>query len=119
VVLCTYPIEYLAAMTAQVNPEATSSLYDALAAHAGVRRLVTVDDPRVASDVLVRSDGARFVWLVSQATEPVTVKPQLAAGSRLATLDGADTGGAVVLAPLGVGVFRLTDGDDRVTASRA
>jgi endo-1,4-beta-mannosidase len=98
VVLCTYPIEYLAAMTAQVNPEATSSLYDALAAHAGVRRLVTVDDPRVASDVLVRSDGARFVWLVSQATEPVTVKPQLAAGSRLATLDGADTGGAVVLA---------------------
>ena len=56
-VLCTYPLEHMAAATPRVNPEATSTMYDALAAHAGVRRLVTVDDPRVACDVLVHSDG--------------------------------------------------------------
>src|ERR1035438_5703906 len=46
-VLCTYPIEHMAAVTPAVNPEAASVLYDALAVHAGVSRLVTVDDPRV------------------------------------------------------------------------
>jgi endo-1,4-beta-mannosidase len=107
VVLCTYPIEHMAAVTPRVNPEATSAIYDALATHAGVLRLVTSDDPRVASDVLVRSDGHRFAWLVSQADEPVTVKPGLAAGLRLTHLDGgaADTG--VTLPPFGVSVLRL------------
>jgi endo-1,4-beta-mannosidase len=106
-VLSTYPIEHMAAVTPRVNPEATSAIYDALAAHAGVLRLVTSDDPRIASDVLVRSDGHRFAWLVSQADEPVTVKPGLAAGLRLTHLDGtaADTG--VTLPPFGVSVLRL------------
>ena len=31
------------------------------------RRPVTVDDPRVAADVLIRADGSRFAWLVSHA----------------------------------------------------
>jgi endo-1,4-beta-mannosidase len=105
-VLCTYPIEHMAALTPRVNPEATSRLYDALAAHAGVRRLVRSDEPRVAADVLIRSDGVRFGWLVSQADEPVTIRPELVAGLRLAALDGrvCET---VTLAPFGVGVFRL------------
>src|ERR1022692_3996800 len=85
----------MAAMTPQVNPEATSTLYDALAAYAGVSRLVTVGDPRIAADVMVRSDGARFAWLVSQAAEPVTVKPQLAAGLRLCPLGGGPADGTV------------------------
>jgi endo-1,4-beta-mannosidase len=109
-VLCTYPIEHMAAVTPRVNPEATSRLYDALAVHAGIRRLVRVDDPRVAADLVVRSDGARFAWLVSQADEPVTVKPVLAAGLTLLPLDGGlgdGSGEAVTLAPFGVGVFRL------------
>jgi endo-1,4-beta-mannosidase len=119
VVLCTYPLEHMAALTPRVNPEATSVLYGALAAHAGVRGLVQVDDPRVAADVLERSDGARFAWLVSQASDAVAVKPELAAGAALQPLqDGkaaateqalgsVDDGGTVILAPFGVGVFRL------------
>lgn len=103
----SYPVEHMAAATPQANPEATSAIYDALAVHAGVRRLVTADDRRVACDVLVRSDGARFVWLVSQASEPVTVKPELAPGLWLARLDGSAADGAATLAPFGVGVFRL------------
>ncbi len=110
-ILCTYPIEHMAAVTPRVNPEATSRIYRALAAHAGIGLLVQADDPRVAADVVVRSDGHRFAWLVSQADEPLTIKPELAAGLRLAKLDGAgcgDTvGDAVTLAPFGVGVFRL------------
>lgn len=111
-VLCTYPIEHMAAVTPRVNPEATSTLYDALASHAGVSRLVRTDDPRVAADVLARPDGRRFAWLVSQAGEPLTVKPELASGLTLAPLAGSaggDGGGeAITLAPFGVGVFRLT-----------
>ena len=111
-VLCTYPIEHLAAMTARVNPEATSTLYDALAAFAGVSRPVTVDNPRIAADIVVRADGARFLWLVSQAAEPVVAKPQLAAGLRLAGLDGSAVEGTVGLDPFGVSVFALMHADD-------
>ncbi|WP_258038577.1 cellulase family glycosylhydrolase, partial [Streptomyces sp. SM12] len=63
VVLCVYPLEYLAACTPRVNPEAGATLYDALATEAGVRRPVTVRDPRVAVDRLVHEDGHAFVWL--------------------------------------------------------
>ena len=58
IILCTYPIEDMAAVTPRVNPDATVTLYDALADHAGVRRPVTVEDPRVTCDMLVRDDGA-------------------------------------------------------------
>ncbi len=111
-VLCTYPIEHMAAATPDVNPEATSVLYDALAVHAGVNRLVTVEDPRVATDILVHQDGTRLAWLVSQAAEPVAVKPQLAAGLRLSALDGDTANGEINLVPFGVGVFRLVDGEE-------
>jgi endo-1,4-beta-mannosidase len=112
-VLCTYPVEHMAALTPQVNPEATSRLYGALAAHAGVSRVVQVDDPRVAADLIVRPDGTRFAWLVSQADEPLTVKPELAGGLRPVPLDGAGDSGAasdvVTIAPFGVCVLRLED----------
>jgi hypothetical protein len=108
--LCTYPIEYLAAGTPEVNPDATSTLYDALATYAGVRRLVTVDDPRVAADVLVSDGGSQLAWLVSHAPEMVTVKPQLASGARLRALDGAPSNGTVTLPPFGVGVFCIENG---------
>jgi hypothetical protein len=110
-VLCTYPIEHMAAITPRVNPEATSRLYGALAEHAGVARLIQVDDPRVAADLIVRTDGSRFAWLVSQADEPVTVKPELAAGLKLRRIDSQAVdegdGRAVTLAPFGIGVFHL------------
>ena len=77
--LCTYPIEHMAALTPRVNPDDTVTLYDALATHAGVRRAVTVDDPRVACDTLIRDDGTLFAVLASHADEQVTVKPGLEA----------------------------------------
>jgi hypothetical protein len=99
----------MTALTPEVNPSAVSTLYDALATFAGVRRPVTVDDPRVAADVLVHADGSQFAWLVSHAAEPVTVKPQLAGGSRLRELAGGPANGTIILPPFGVGVFRIED----------
>ncbi|MGP4111193.1 cellulase family glycosylhydrolase [Streptomyces sp. 4N509B] len=120
VVLCTYPIEHMAAVTPRVNPEDTSLLYEALAVAAGVERPVTVADHRVAVDRLVHEDGRSFVWLVSQCPEPLSVKPSLPAGARLLPLDGdgddseggargaeVEASGAVTLAPYGVAVLRL------------
>ncbi len=107
IILCTYPLEHMAARTPRVNPDATVTLYSALAAHAGVRRLLSVDDPRVACDTLVRDDGARFAVLASHAAEALDVKPVLADGLTLATLDGEDVSGAVTLGPFGVRVLRL------------
>jgi endo-1,4-beta-mannosidase len=107
-VLCTYPIEHMAAVTPSVNPDAAVPFYAALAAEAGVRTHVRVDDPRVAADVLIRSDGAGFAWLVSQADERLTITPQVASGLGLASLDGTACDGTVTLDPFGVRVLRLT-----------
>jgi endo-1,4-beta-mannosidase len=107
-ILCTYPIEHMAALTPRVNPDDTVTLYDALATHAGVRRAVTVDDPRVACDTLIRDDGTLFAVLASHAAEPLTVKPGLESGGELTTLDGTQNGEGVTLGPFGIKVFRVT-----------
>jgi len=107
VVLCTYPLEYMAAATPQVNPEMTSALYDALAIVAGVHRPVVVNDARIAADTLVRSDGVRFALLVSQADQAVEVKPQVAAGFRLTRLDGSPADSGIALDAFGVSVLRI------------
>jgi len=107
IILCTYPIEHMAAVTPRVNPDATVTLYDALARHAGVRRPVTVDDPRVTCDMLVRDDGARFAVLASHAAEPLEVKPGQNEQGALATLDGLETSGTVALEPFGVVVLAI------------
>jgi len=101
VILCTYPLEHLAAGTPLVNPDAVRTLYDALATAAGVERPVRVDDPRVACDVLVHEDGTRYAWLVSQADEALTVKP-VVYGTSLPP--GEET---TTLAPYGVAVLLL------------
>jgi hypothetical protein len=97
VVLCTYPIEHMAAATPRVTPEVTSVLYDALAVHAGVTRLVTVEDPRCH-----RHPGPSGRHAFRLAGEPgrgaIAVKPQLAAGLRLSALDGDTANGEVSLA---------------------
>lgn len=105
VVLCTYGVEHMAAETPAVNPEAGQVLYGALAAYAGIERAATVDDPRVAADVLCHEDGRRFLWLVSQADVEVTVTPTVPTGLR--TLAGEPVTGSVSLPPYGVGVFRF------------
>ena len=108
-VLCTYPIEYLAALTPRVNPDATVTLYGALATEAGVRRPVTVTDPRVACDMLVRDDGTRFAVLVSHADEELTVGPGLSAGERLATLDEERVVDTVTMGPFGISILQISE----------
>ncbi len=109
-ILCTYPLEYMAAVTPRVNPDAAVTLYGALATHAGVRRPVSADDPRVACDLLVRADGARFAVLVSHADEQLKIKPVLAGGGGLATLGSSEVVDTVTMAPFGINVLSITGG---------
>jgi hypothetical protein len=67
-----------------------------------------VDDPRVASDTLVRDDGTLFAVLASHAAETLTVKPTLAAGGALTTLDGKEADEGVTLRPFGIEVMKIT-----------
>jgi hypothetical protein len=107
-VLCTYPVEHMAALTPRVNPDDTVTLYDPLARHAGVRRLVTADDPRVSCDTLIRDDGALFAVLASHTAERLTVKSALPLGGELTSLDGEETAEDVELGPFGITVLTLT-----------
>jgi beta-glucosidase len=89
-VLCTYPLEYMAARSARVNPEDTWRLYDALAAHAGVERPVVVADPEVFAAAFAHDDGRRFAVFASQHDHATRVTPVVASGA-LHTLDGTPT----------------------------
>ncbi|MGW3745876.1 beta-mannosidase, partial [Streptomyces sp. NPDC005146] len=104
-VLATYPLEHMAARTARANPEQTHRLYAALAELAGAARPVTVDTPYVAADTLVREDGTRYVWLVSQSGEELTVRPS--ADGELRELTGGEPVRDVLIAPYGVRVLEL------------
>jgi endo-1,4-beta-mannosidase len=113
VVLCTYPLEHMAAVTPRVNPEPTHRIYDALASLAGVRRPVTVEDPRVSVDLLAHADGRRFAFLVSQHDGPLTVKPVLGPGHTLTPLAARpdqEPAQEVTLDPFGVTVLSLREG---------
>jgi endo-1,4-beta-mannosidase len=104
-VLCTYPLEHMAAVTPRVNPEPTYRLYDALAELSGVTRPVTVEDPRVLAAELRHRDGRRFAWLVSQAAAEITVKPTVE--GHLADLHTGEPAVVVALPAYGVQVLRL------------
>jgi endo-1,4-beta-mannosidase len=108
-VLCTYPLEHMAAVTPRVNPEPTYRLYDALAEVAGVTRPVTADDPRVLASELRHRDGRRFVWLVSQAAAEVTVKPTLSGSLRDSRLSALATGEPVEEVTLGAYGVRVLE----------
>jgi endo-1,4-beta-mannosidase len=104
-VLCTYPLEHLAAVGAQVNPEDSYRIYDALADIAGVARRVTTGDPRVLADTLVHADGRRFAWFVSEHADETTVTPD-ARGAVLRELSGESVE-TFTLPPFGVRVVEL------------
>jgi endo-1,4-beta-mannosidase len=103
-VLCTYPVEQLAAASARVNPEPTWRIYDALATVAGLDRPVTVEDPRVMAAELRHADGRNLVWLVSQSDTEVTVKPTVQ--GHLADLHTGQPAAEVTLDAYGVRVLR-------------
>ena len=46
--------------------------------------------------------------LASHADEPLTVKPGLASGGNLTTLDGTEVDEGVTLGPFGIKVFRVS-----------
>ena len=79
----------MASAIPRVNPDATVALYCALATHAGVRRPVTVEDPRSPA-TSSSATRPRFAVIASHADEPLTVKPLLGEASRLAALGDAE-----------------------------
>jgi endo-1,4-beta-mannosidase len=81
-VLCTYPLEHMAARTPSVNPECTWQIYSALAAEADVSRPVRVADPRVLVG-RVRSGGSETALFVNCSGEPIAAEPILADGLEL------------------------------------
>jgi endo-1,4-beta-mannosidase len=79
-VLCTYPLEHMAACTPRVNPENTWRLYAMLASLAGVSRPVAVEDGRVVVGRLATGDGETVLVI---NTSPDTVQARLSgAGAR-------------------------------------
>lgn len=102
-VLCTYPLEYIAARTPRVNPESTWRLYSALADVAGVSRPVTVADPRVLVGTLRQTHGDTTVF-ANCSTDTVVVEPAVAVDARTALAPAP-----FALGPLQVAVARPAD----------
>ena len=102
-VLCTYPLEHMAAQTMGVNPEPTWRLYAALAEVAGVAPAVSVNDPRVIVGELEHADGRRFVWFISESDQRVSCTPRLSSGT-LRELEGGAVKLPIELEPFGVRV---------------
>ena len=73
-VLCTYPVEHMAAHRASANPEDCWRLYSALASAAGVARPVRVDDPRVLVGGIRVGTGEIAVF-VNCSSDTVAVEP--------------------------------------------
>jgi endo-1,4-beta-mannosidase len=97
-VLCTYPLEHMAARTPRVNPEDTWRLYSALADAAGVRRPVRVDDPRIVAGRIRTGRGERTV-LVNCSFDTIGAELHAEPGQEPAVP------GVVTLRPSGVSVL--------------
>jgi hypothetical protein len=120
-VLCTYPLEHLAARTPWANPENTWRIYSALATLAGVEPRVRVDDPRVLAGVLLGGTRDTLVFVncspsaVSlEPAEPVAGDsgswPLVVGPSGAATLTLERPSDGVVVPPLVLAASALTKG---------
>jgi endo-1,4-beta-mannosidase len=107
IVLSTYPLEYFAARTPDVNPDDTTRLYSALSQIAGAEPVVTADDARVMTDHLVHADGRRFAVLINLSEAAFDVDVRAAAGISLRHLTGKALDSAVHLDPYGIHVLQL------------
>jgi endo-1,4-beta-mannosidase len=105
--LSTYPLEYLAARTPDVNPDDTVRLYAALAAAAGIEPTVRASDPRVMCDELVNDDGRHFAVVLSLAADPVEIRLTVPAGATLTDLAGTPAHDSIKVAPFGVAVLQI------------
>ena len=97
-VLCTYPLEHMAARTPAANPEDTWRLYSALADAAGVARPVRVEDPRVLTGRLRTGRGERTI-LVNCSFETIDVELRAEPGR------GLSLPAELALPPAGVAVL--------------
>jgi endo-1,4-beta-mannosidase len=110
ILLATCPLEYWASCRPNAHPGDTYKLYRALAQEANALPPVGVPDPRVLVDMLAREDGARFVWMISETDEQLTVSPQIEGDDRLIDVSsGDDATDGVELCGYGVRVFELTE----------
>jgi hypothetical protein len=100
-VLCTYPIEHMAAQQPSSNPEDTWRLYSALAISAGVVRPVRVDDPRVMVGG-IRADSGEIAVFVNCSSDKITVEPIVTGSLQL-----PPPGEWSTLEPFGVAAVRL------------
>jgi endo-1,4-beta-mannosidase len=73
-ILCTYPLEHMAARRAWANPESTWRIYSALALEAGVSRPVRVADPRVLVG-RVRAGDSETALFLNCSGQQVSVEP--------------------------------------------
>lgn len=104
-VLCTYPIEYLAASRPRANPEDSWRLYAALAVAAGIERPVRAPDPRVLVGRLQTGRGERVV-VANCSPEPLQAELLTAAGVQLGRrVDGGVLGPTLELGPFAVEVL--------------
>ena len=99
-VLCTYPLEHMAARTPWANPENTWRIYSALARLAGVERRIHVDDPRVLAGVL-RGGTRDTAVLVNCSSSAVSLRPIES------SVAGADTIWPLTLERYGATTFAL------------
>jgi hypothetical protein len=106
-VLCTYPLEHMAAGRPQANPEPTWRLYSALATEAQVARPVRVEDPRVVVGGLRVGPKETFLAL---NVSPDDVRARLVAPAQTVVPGGAAAGGGpgeLVLGPYEVALLDL------------
>jgi hypothetical protein len=107
IVLSVYPLEYMTALGARVNPDDTVRLYQALAREAGAVAPVRVERPDVHVDRLVRDDGTVFAFFVSYNPGPLEVEPELEDGASLHDLSSGAPLKRIALAPRGIAVAEL------------
>ncbi|MGC1237624.1 MAG: cellulase family glycosylhydrolase [Acidimicrobiales bacterium] len=107
-IFCTYPLEYMAAKTARVNPEDTWRLYAALSLEAGVDRVISIADPRVMVGRLVVGDHERAV--VVNLSDSQVVAELATTGATYADEPSGDAVSEITLAPFGVHVLFQSGG---------
>jgi endo-1,4-beta-mannosidase len=108
-VLCTYPLEHMAASRPAANPEPTWQLYSALASVSGVRRALRVADPRMTIGALRVGEKDAFLAL---NLSPVSVEAELVAPGISVSLASSSSGEsiqALQLGPYEVALLYRTD----------